>query len=61
MSKGLRDIKRTYRNRNTVLVPTMMLWRVPTLVQISPPLNSYGIWARLARASELFISSSIFD
>ena len=25
-------------------------------MQISPPLKSHGIWARIARASELFIS-----
>jgi hypothetical protein len=38
---------------------TCMLCRVPTLVQISPPLKSYGVWARIAWASELFISSII--
>jgi hypothetical protein len=34
---------------------TCMLCRVPTLVQISPPLKSYGVWARIVRASQLMM------
>jgi hypothetical protein len=36
-----------------------MLCTVPTLEQFSPAYKSYGIWARIAQASALFITSSI--
>jgi hypothetical protein len=44
-------------DRSTCWSTCMSCSRVPTLVQISPPLKSYGVWARIAWSSEMFISS----
>jgi hypothetical protein len=35
-----------------------MLWRVPTILQISAPYKSYGVWARIAWPSTLTTTSS---